>query len=621
MKFTLTPDSDPVIILIIAAVVPAAAAFASTSLEDLEFKHGIAFFHELKYPKGFTHLEYLNPDAPKGGILVLPNGSNFDTFAPAAERGTGAPGRFFRDETLMIRSGDEVSAFYGRLADGIALTEDRLTLVFRIHPKAKWRDGVPITSNDVVYTIESLMSQVSGRFYFSTLESAEKIDDRHVAIHFNTPLQLPALMSFSTIPIMPEHYWRDKDPSAPTLVPPLNGGPYEITAFKQSRFVEYRRDRDYWGKDIPVNRGRYNFDTIRFDIYRDATVTREAFRKGLIDMWEESDARYWHSAFDTPAFEKGWVKKIRRNSGLEVGIRQGIALNNRLGKFKDRRVREALTLAVDFEWQNRVLHFGYQKRAHSYWPDTILTASGLPSADELALLSPYREQLPAELFEQPFRFPEIVTKEDYRANILRARELMNEAGWHIVDGVLRNAAGKVFEIEFLVRSSGDARTLLPYFQRLKQLGIRGTIALASGASEWINRIREYSYDALLTSMRIQMPPLIGLKGRFHSDSALVPTSANRSGISDPVVDFLVDEAVSATTLRQMIATCRALDRVLLWQYYQIPLYAVDLRTTVHWDKFGRPDYEPKYQPAFPDGWWYDPVKAARITGSIDRSYP
>ena len=224
---------------------------------------------------------------------------------------------------------------------------------------------------------------------------------------------------------MPEHYWRDKDPSAPTLVPPLNSGPYEITAFKQGRFVEYRRDPDYWGKDIPINRGRYNFDTIRFDIYRDATVAREAFRKGLIDIWTESDGRYWHGAFDTPAYHKGWVKKIRLNQGLWVGIRQGIVLNNRLGKFADRRVRLALTLAVDFEWQNRVLHFGYHARAHSYWPDTILSATGLPSDDELALLSPYREQLPAELFLRPFRFPEVVTEEDYRANIVRARELLN----------------------------------------------------------------------------------------------------------------------------------------------------------------------------------------------------
>ncbi len=593
------------------------SALAEVNLNALEFTHGIAFYHELKYPEGFTHLEHLNPDAPKGGTLVLPSGSNFDTFAPAAERGTGAPNGWLANDRLIRRGGDELSGFYGNLADGIAITDDRLAIVFRVHPRARWRDGVPITSKDVAYSLRVRIDQTWGRVLFGFIDSVEEIDDRHLAIHLKVPVQLSDFMVFRIVPIMPEHYWRDKDPSAATLVPPLNSGPYEITAFKQGRYVEYRRDPDYWGKDIPLNRGRYNFDTIRFDIYRDATVTREAFRKGLIDIWTESDGRYWHNAFDTPAYHKGWVKKIRQNQGFAVGIRQGIVLNNRLGKFADRRVRQALTLAVDFEWQNKVLHFGFHKRAHSYWPDTILTATGLPSADELALLSPYREQLPAELFSRPFRFPEVVTEEDYRANIVRARELLDEAGWHIVDGVLRNEAGEAFEIAFLSRNPTDARTLLPYFQRLKLLGIRGTLALASGTSEWIHRLREFNFDALVAPTTSPMPPLIGLQARFHSDGGLVPGSGNRSGISDPVVDFLADEVVAARTLSQMIATCRALDRVLLWQYYQIPLYAIDQPATVHWDKFGRPAYEPKYQPAFPDGWWYDPEKAARIIGGGD----
>ena len=585
-----------------------------TSLEGLEFKHGIALYHDLKYPPDYSHLEYLYPEAPKGGTLVLPTGTNFDTFAPIAERGTGAPGRRFQNDPLIIRSGDELSAFYGRIADGIAITESRKTVVFRIHPRARWRDGVPITSGDVEFSVERLRSQVAGRLYYRGIDSVEKIDDRHVAFHLPEPLQLPTLMSFNYLPIMPEHYWRDKDPTASTLTPPLTSGPYQVSEFKQGRFIAYRRDPDYWGRDIPVNRGRYNFDTIRFEVYRDANVTREAFRKGLIDIWDESDARYWHNGFDTPALRRGWIRKIRRNSGLEVGIREGIVLNNRRELLKDRRIRQALTLVVDFEWQNRTLHYGYHKRAHSYWPDTILAATGLPSTDELALLHPYRDQLPAELFEKPFRFPEIEDEEDHRALVVRARELLRDAGWFIVDGVLSNAAGEIFEMEFLTRSPSEARTLLPYFQRLEQLGIRARMAPASGDSEWINRLRQFRYDAALVSMRIQMPPVIGLVDRFHSDAATVPTSANRSGISNPVVDFLIEKAVSAASLPQMIAACRALDRVLLWQYYQIPLYAVARRTTVHWGKFGRPAYEPKYQPAYPDGWWYDTDKAARIVG-------
>ncbi len=585
-----------------------------TRLDGLEFKHGIALYDELKYPADYSHLEYLNPNAPKGGTLVLPTGTNFDTFAPIAERGTGAPGRRFQNDSLIIRSGDELSAFYGRIADGIAITDDRTTVVFRIHPRARWRDGVPITSGDVAFSVESMQSRIVGRLYYRAIESVERVDDRHVAFHLNEPMQLPTLMSFDYLPIMPEHYWRDKDPTASTLTPPLTSGPYHVSEFKQGRFVVYQRDPDYWGREIPVNKGRYNFDIIRFEVYRDASVTREAFRNGLIDIWDESDARYWHSGFDIPALRRGWIRKIRRNSGLEVGIREGIVLNNRRERFKDRRIRQALTLAIDFEWQNRTLHYGYHKRAHSYWPDTILAATGLPSADELALLHPYRDRLPKEMFERPFGFPEVKNDEDHRALMVRARELLREAGWRIVDGELRNMAGEIFDVEFLARSPSEARTLLPYFQRLEQLGIRARMALASGDSEWINRLRGFGYDAALLSMRIQMPPVIGLTDRFHSDSAMMPTSANRAGISSTVVDFLIDKAISATALPQMVAACRALDRVLLWEYYQIPLYAVARRTTVHWGKFGRPAYEPKYQPAYPDGWWYDTDKAARIVG-------
>jgi microcin C transport system substrate-binding protein len=360
-----------------------------------------------------------------------------------------------------------------------------------------------------------------------------------------------------------------------------------------------------------VNKGRYNFDTVRYEVYRDATVTREAFRKGLIDIWTETDVRYWHNSYDTPALEKGWIKKIRRNFGIEVGVRQSIAFNNRLPRFQDRRVRRALTLAMDFEWQNRTLHYGYHKRAHSYWPDTILTATGMPSEDELTLLAPYRDQLPPELFERPFRFSENKSPEDHRENMVQARQLLADAGWEIEDGVLQNSSGEVFAIEFLTATSENARILLPYFQMLDQLGIRGTIRLAD-ASQYSNRLREFHFEALLRNQDILMPPVIELKSTYHSESAATSSSRNLAGISHPAVDFLVTQATLATTLEQMIASCRALDRVLLWQYYQIPLYAVDLRRTVHWDKFGRPAFESKYWPAFPDGWWYDTERAARI---------
>ena len=581
-------------------------------LDDLEFKHGIAFFHDLKYPADFTHLDYLNPDAPKGGELVLPTQSAFNTLAPMATRGVGAPqGFWFTSDTLVIRAGDEVSAFYGRLADGIAVTDDRRAMVFRIHADARWRDGVPITARDVVYTLDKRRHQPEGRMYFSFIAGVEELDDRHVIVRLNSPITLNHIIMIQFTSILPEHYWRDRDPSASTLDPPLTSGPYRVSAIKQGRYIEYELDPEYWGRDIPVNLGRYNFEKVRYEVYRDATVIRESFRKGLIDIWTETDLRYWHDSFDTPAFAKGWVKKIRRHFGIEVGVRSNIALNNRRAKFGDRRVREALTLAMDFDWQNRTLHMGHHKRAHSFWPDTILSATGLPSDAELALLERFRDQLPSELFDKPFRFPETTSVDDHRRNLVRARQLLSEAGWQAIDGILTNEAGEPFVIKFLSQNVADSRILLPYLQDLKRLGIAATIRLVE-SSQFINLLRDFDFDAVLKNQDILMPPVIELEATYHSEAAKEPTSRNVAGIGHPALDYLITQANLATTLDEMIAACRAIDRVLLWQYYQIPLYAVDLRRTVHWDKFGIPDFQAKYWPAFPDGWWYDDAKAARI---------
>ena len=254
-------------------------------LVGLEFKHGITLFHDLKYPADYTHLDYLNPNAPKGGVLVLATQSAFNTLAPMAERGIGVPAGFgFNSDTLLIRAGDEVTAFYGRLANGIAVTDDRLTMVFRIHPDAKWRDGVPITSRDVAFTLDARRNQPQGRMWYGFIDAVDELDERHVAVRLSAPITLNNIIMIQFSPILPEHYWRDRDPAVNTSTPPLSSGPYKIASIKQGRFVEYERDTEYWSRDNPVNRGRYNFDRVRYDVYRDATVIRESFRKGLIDI-------------------------------------------------------------------------------------------------------------------------------------------------------------------------------------------------------------------------------------------------------------------------------------------------------------------------------------------------
>lgn len=589
-----------------------AALWGDVELEELEFKHGISFFHDMKYSADSNHLEYLNPNAPKGGKLVEATQANFNSISPGDDRGVQAPGAFWLGlDTLVIRAGDEVSSFYGRLADGIAVSDDQMTLAFRIHPDAKWHDGTPITSRDVAFTFNFRKSQVTGALWFAFIKEVEVLDDRHVALHLAEPLTLNHVIMVQFSPILPEHYWTVHDPLAATKEIPVSSGPYRIKSVEFGRYVEYERVEDYWGRDIFVNRGRFNFDTIRYEVYRDATIIREAFRKGLVDHWTEQDVRYWHSAYDTPAMEKGWIKKIRRNFGIEIGIRRAIAFNNRLEKFSDRRVRQALTLAMDFEWQNRTLHFGYHTRAHSYFPDTELAATGLPSSDELELLEPFQDQLPPELFTEEFRFPEVVSPEHHRENMLKARKLLIEAGWQFQEGALVDTEGNPFELEFLSQDQEDFRVLLPYFQQLEQLGIRSTIRFVD-SSQFNNRIRSFKFDAILKNSDILLPPMIELMSTYHSSSVFEPLSRNWSGIGNAVLDHLIEAANSSTTMPEIIAACRAIDRVLLWGFYNIPLNAVDRPRTVHWDKFGRPEFESRYWPAFPDGWWWDEEKAARI---------
>ena len=583
----------------------------AVNLEELEFKHGIAFFQDLKYPADFAHFDYLNPDAPKGGKLVLAYPFSFNTLAPIPPGENGAPsGYLFRGDTLIVRGGDEITAFYGRLADGIAVTHDRRTIVFRIHPQARWDDGVPITADDVVFTFETRKNQLGAGYFFRFIESVEALDERHVAFRVIAPLTHDHVTLIQYITILPQHYWRDRDPTAHTLEPPVSSGPYRIKQVKAGRYIEYERNPDYWGKDLPLNRGRYNFDTVRYEVYRDGTVAREAFRKGLIDILDESDIRYWVTGYEGPDLDHGRIRKARREYGISVGIGIAIILNSQVPRLADRRVREALALALNYEWINEKLYHGQRTRALSYWPGTILSATGLPSADELALLSRFRNSLPAALFEQPFGYSKTASHATSNNNLLEARNLLAASGWQFDDGALRDADGAPFTLELLTLDPDNTRILLPWSEALSRLGIDATTRLVD-VTQYTNRVRRREYDALVQDYGILMPPTLELRSHFHSTSTARDGSRNITGVNDPVIDFLVESAEAAETLDQIIAACRALDRVLLWDHYLIPLYAIDQRRTLHWDKFGRPP-EPRYRPAYPDGWWYDESKAARL---------
>ena len=375
---------------------------------------------------------------------------------------------------LLMGSDDELGAYYGNLAEAVMVPDDFRWARFRLRPEARFHDGTPVTAGDVAFTFDHIRenSWAGVRVAFSMVAETEIHNDREVTFHFHDTggLNAGVVISLGKVPIIPEHYWRDRDISATTLTPPLGNGPYRVARAEQGRFLLYERVSDYWGRELGIHRGRHNFDFIRYDYYRDSTVAREAFRKGLVDYRTESDPRYWRHGYQIPALAKGFLVRRRHNYGMYVGILRGLAINARRERLADVRVREALTLAYDFDWFNRVLNDHFNARVESYFPHTRFAATGLPSPAELAFLEPYRATLPERLFTQPFELPRGDGFGRNREALDRARELLGEAGWTVRDGQLRNAAGEPFELTMLVRTSNDVRLLTHYADQLRLLG-------------------------------------------------------------------------------------------------------------------------------------------------------
>ena len=591
---------------------------SSTIADDEgEWQHGVSIFNEFKYSADFEHFDYANPDAPKSGTLVLPTTLDFTSFTPFLPRainpiGALAPGMLY--DALFVRANDEAYTIYGNLARRVKFTGDLSEAVVQLRAGAYWHDGEPVTAEDVKFTFDHVLNNAhSGvRSALSIIESVETVGEREIVFRFKRVGAL-SRHSFSSpgmfVSILPEHYWSTLDLSKATLQPPLGSGPYRISDFEQGKFLEYERVADYWGRDLPVNRGRHNFNSIRYELYRDASIAREALRKGLLDYRVESDPYVWRTGYNVPAREKGWLVTRQNNAKVSSGFQSALIFNTRRKKLTDIRVREALTIVFDFEWTNRTIYDGFYARANSYFSGTELAARGLPSDAELALLAPFRGQLPERVFTRPIVFAKI--EDGHRPNLLRARELLADAGWKIRNGVLVDAAGRPFEIEFLTLSANDKRTLLPYMDQLRRLGITSNIRLAESA-QYMSRLREFDYDALLRSVPYGFPPGVIMRAYFSSGNANIPSSANLSGVNSPVVDTLLSHVLGARGSEQLIAAGRALDRTLLWGYYLIPIIARPEPRAVYWDKFGQPAIEAKYITSFPDTWWWDEARAARI---------
>ena len=602
--------------LVIALLLPASACLA----EQPPYRHGISLLHDLKYPADFAHFEYSNPSAPKGGHLSLATTWPVRNFSGAWGTGVAnAAGLERTMDRLFVRSADEPSAMYGLLADGVALSADRKSLYIRLHPKARWRDGVPVTADDIRFSYEVMeKTSLAGKVYLgSWIESFELVNARELVIRHKDVFTHSNLIALTTFPVRPAHYYADRDPGETTLEPPLVSGPYRIAGFDRKHVV-YERVDDYWGRDLPVNRGRQNFDTIRYDVYRDATVRREAFRKGLFDVLWETDIRYWVDFYDTPALRAGRILKDTRSVSRYIGRAKALVFNSDRERLRDARVREALTLAYDFEWQNRVFNYDSQSRALSYFAGSPFAASGLPTAEEHALLAPYRGQLSDRVFTESFGLPRSSGWGSNRAALERARRLLIDAGWTFEDGRLVDARGRRFRIEIATQEAWAKRILLPYIETLSTLGIDARFRLIENVVA-VKYKRQRRFDIFLIGHEMMYPPMGQLHNNFSSENALPDLGGNLAGIRDPVVDALVEQAQRAPDLETAGNVCRALDRVLVWGFYHIPLHQPEEERLLYWDKFGRPDESTAIYEYLTgglarviDSWWIDDAKVESL---------
>jgi microcin C transport system substrate-binding protein len=600
-------------------------AHAQDAPDGLKWRHALSTFGDIKYPADFKRYDFVNPDAPKGGVVRLFELGTFDNFNLVIQgvKGSLASAVGQTIETLTTRSMDEPATAYGLLAETAAYPDDFSYVIYRLRAGARWHDGKPVTPEDVIFSFDAFKTNSPMyNAYYRHIVKCEKVGDRDVKFVFDAPgnRELPSIAG--EVPVLPRHWWEGndadghkRDVTATTLEIPLGSGPYRIKEFTASRSVVLERVADYWGKDLPVNVGQNNFDQIRFEFFRDDSVGREAFKADQLDWFAERSGKQWSTAYDFPAVtEKRVIKEKFTNS--VSGRMQGYAFNLRRPLFTDVRVRRAFNYAYDWETSDRLLSNGEYHRDSSYF-DGIpeFMATGLPEGAELQILEPLRDKLPAELFTTPYKNPVGGNEEASRANLREAARLLKEAGFENRDRKLVDPSGKPVSVEFLCGDPGDERAVLFYKPSLERLGITVSIRTVDSV-QYENRLRSFDFDITTTVWGQSLSPGNEQRDFFGSDSADRPGSRNLPGIKNPAVDELIHHIIYAKDRADLVASCKALDRVLLWNCYVVPQFAAGFERAARWDRFSRPDPLPKYGvTGFPNLWWYDAEKAAKLNRS------
>ena len=566
-------------------------------------KHAQTLYDEPpKYPANFKHFDYVNPDAPKGGTLRQAGFGGFDSLNPFINKGVPADDIGMIYDTLTRHGLDEPFTEYGLLAEKIEKAPDNAWVRFYLRPEARFHDGQPVTAEDVKFSFDTLMSKGAPMYrgYYADVEKVEVENPQRVRFVFKQAGNRELPLIVGQLPVLPKHWWAERDFSKGNLDVPLGSGPYKVADVQAGRSIRYERVKDWWGKDLPVNRGFYNFDTLEIDYYRDNTVALEALKAGQFDYWLETSAKNWATAYNTPAVANGQLIKEEIANHNPTGM-QGFIFNTRRPLFTDRRVREALGLLFDYEWANRQLFNGAYTRTRSYFDNSELASVGLPSADELKLLEPLRAQIPPQVFTDEYQPPVTDGSGIIREQQRRAYQLLQEAGWRVDGDQMLDSTGKPVSFEFLLAQTEFERVLLPFKRNLADLGIELVIRRVD-VSQYINRLRSRDFDLIVGGFGQSNSPGNEQREYWHSSSADNPGSRNFIGLKDPAVDSLVEGLINADSRQSLITHTRALDRVLLWGHYVVPNWHIKTWRVAYWNRFEHPEISPKYDIGL-HTWW------------------
>lgn len=597
-------------------------ALAFTPADAAEKRHGLSAFGDLKYAADFKHFDYVNPDAPKGGRLATMSTSgilSFDSFNIVLRKNDQAFGLGLLYDSLMTRAYDEPDAVYGLVAQSAEVADDKRSVTFYMRPEAKFRDGAPLTAEDVVFTYNTLRNvEFAHPRYTSVLRDvvkAEALGANTVRFEFKGDNLRDLPLQVAQLPILSKAYYTKTPVDRASLEPPVGSGPYEIGTFNQGSFVSYKRRADYWGRDLPVNRGRWNFDEIRYEYFRDRTAGMEAFKAGVYDLREEFTSKVWATEYkNIPQVTSKRVILATIPDEKPSGA-QGFFINTRRAKFTDPRVRKALDYAFDFEWVNKYLFFSLYKRTDSFFVNSDLKAEGPPSEAELKLLEPFRDKLPPEVFGPPYTPPVSDGSGRDRTLLSTASRLLDEAGWKVNDAGIRvNDKGEPFTLELLMEDPGLEKIFGFYIEKLRTLGIQAKIRPVDSAQYQV-RLKSFDFDLDMSRFSFDATPDTSILNFWSSESAKTEGSYNLAGISDPVVDALTGKVLTAKSREDMRTAAHALDRVLRAGHYWVPQWYKSAHNLAFWDRFSWPAVKPKYDRGVEATWWYDETKAAKLNNN------